>query len=135
MSIFRAQELTRNLVLVVSETCILMNMCARARICGKKCIKHQNALLEKVHTTENIQDPPFKIYAVYSLLKSLTNLQSCKSGLEISEHGLDLIRTSGVFAKAGLSYDRHSSIIRDPLELLSEVPKGILTNCSLRWQK
>ena len=57
-------------------------------------------------------------------------LQASEGGLEISEHGLHLVRTSGVLAETWLANDGHASIVGDLLQLLGEVPQGILPDSS-----
>lgn len=63
------------------------------------------------------------IYRSLSRKHHYYKLQTLVCVLQISEHGLYLIRTSGIFTEARLTYHRHTGIIRDPLQLCGKVPK------------
>lgn len=55
-------------------------------------------------------------------------LQRLESGLQVSEHRLDLIGPGRVLAEARLAYDGHAGVVGDLLQLLGEVPEGVLAH-------
>ena len=61
-------------------------------------------------------------------------LETLESRLEVAEHRLDLVGASGIFAKAWLANDGHSSVITYLLQLLGEVPECVFSNSAL-WGK
>jgi hypothetical protein len=48
-----------------------------------------------------------------------------ETGLEISEHGFDLVRTLRVLAEARLADDGHARVVGDLLQRLSEVAERV----------
>lgn len=61
-------------------------------------------------------------------------LERGKGGLEITEHGLDLVRTGGVFAETGLADDGHARVVADLLQLRCEHPERVLAHRPLRCE-
>ena len=55
-----------------------------------------------------------------------------KGGLEISEHGFNLVGSLGVLAEAGLADDGHSSVVGDFLKGLGEAPQSVFSDGALR---
>ena len=51
--------------------------------------------------------------------------------LEVAEHGLDLLDSIGVLAKARLADDGHAGVVADALQLLSEVAQRLLVASAL----
>ena len=60
------------------------------------------------------------------------NVFYLEGGLEISEHGFNLVRSLGVLAVAGLPDDGHSGIVGDFLKGLSEAPQRVFPDGALR---
>ena len=50
-------------------------------------------------------------------------LQSRVGVLQVSEHGLDAVRSLGVFTETWLALNRHPGVLRDLPQLVCEVPE------------
>ena len=58
-------------------------------------------------------------------------LEGGEGALEVPEHRLHLVRSSGVLTEAGLADDGHAHVTTDLLQLLSEVPQSVLPDSPL----